>query len=172
MPSQNSSFSQLFDSDPEFLEALANIPLTIESVLPHLGASKSASNTVTVANQQPQNDLIKRPTPSNILGKRSRSSSPELQYIHDLSADQAMSQTPSGLLGSRNKDSKEQPFDVYGPSKFGGFGEYMVRKRAKLQNQNTAIHEGDTSKPALFKGVQVYVSLPVVRYKVQPLMPQ
>lgn len=166
MPSQNSSFSQLFDSDPEFLEALANIPLTIESVLPHLGTSKSTSNTVTVANQQPQHKLTKRPTPSQVLGKRSRSSSPELQYIHDLSADQAVSQTPSGLFGSRNKDSKEQSFDVYGPSKFGDFGEYMVRKRAKLQNQNTAIHGGGTSKPALFTGVQVYVSLAVAHHEI------
>ena len=50
--------------------------------------------------------------------------------------------------------------DTYGASRFGGFGEYMRRKRAKLQIQNTEI--GDTpavlaSTSKLFSGLSIHV---------------
>jgi hypothetical protein len=55
--------------------------------------------------------------------------------------------------------------DVYGESHFGEFGEYMRRKRAKLQLQNTVMEEDDTSDgrhlkegQGLFKGISIYVS--------------
>lgn len=52
--------------------------------------------------------------------------------------------------------------DTYGPSKFGGFGEYMRRKRAKLQVQNTAIGSGSDQR--IFDGLAIYVSSPSHMY--------
>ncbi|KAJ8699295.1 deoxycytidyl transferase [Pleurotus ostreatus] len=46
--------------------------------------------------------------------------------------------------------------DTYGPSKFGGFSEYMRRKRAKLQVQNTAI--GSASDQRIFDGLAIYIN--------------
>lgn len=49
---------------------------------------------------------------------------------------------------------------VYGAAKFGGFGEYMFRKRAKLQFQNQDLTgEGEEAeKKKIFKGIAIYVS--------------
>lgn len=52
--------------------------------------------------------------------------------------------------------------DTYGPSKFGGFSEYMRRKRAKLQVQNTAIGSGADQR--IFTGLAIYVSSPSHTY--------
>ncbi|KAJ7118629.1 hypothetical protein C8R43DRAFT_1099174 [Mycena crocata] len=45
---------------------------------------------------------------------------------------------------------------IYGASRFGEFGEYMQRKRAKLQIQNSEITAAPTSQ--IFKGLAVYVN--------------
>lgn len=48
---------------------------------------------------------------------------------------------------------------VYGASRFGHFGEYMRRKRAKLQIQNASMDTdtGGEGKSDIFKGISVYV---------------
>ena len=52
--------------------------------------------------------------------------------------------------------------DTYGASRFGGFGEYMRRKRAKLQIQNAEMEQpsttDDVTKSQIFKGIAIYVS--------------
>jgi DNA repair protein REV1 len=52
--------------------------------------------------------------------------------------------------------------EIYGASHFGGFGEYMRRKRAKLQIQNAGLEQpGATDHGArtqILKGIAVYVS--------------
>ena len=52
--------------------------------------------------------------------------------------------------------------DAYGASRFGGFGEYMRRKRAKLQIQNADLEQpsstDDVTKSQIFKGIAIYVS--------------
>jgi DNA repair protein REV1 len=53
--------------------------------------------------------------------------------------------------------------DTYGASRFGGFGEYMSRKRAKLQIQNAEmgdIPDAGTSKSKLFNGLSIHVGRP------------
>jgi hypothetical protein len=56
--------------------------------------------------------------------------------------------------------------DTYGASRFGGFGEYMRRKRAKLQVQNAEIGSSTpmviapTSK--LFSGLSIHVGQPAI----------
>lgn len=54
-------------------------------------------------------------------------------------------------------DNKE----IYGAASFGGFGEYMSRKRAKLQIQNTELVDADENPgqtSQIFKGLSIYVS--------------
>ena len=46
--------------------------------------------------------------------------------------------------------------EIYGAAHFGEFGEYMRRKRAKLQIQNTELDEG-TGRSHIFKGISIYV---------------
>lgn len=52
---------------------------------------------------------------------------------------------------------------TYGASRFGHFGEYMSRKRAKLQIQNAEItaheDEGASSSSKIFNGLQIYVRI-------------
>ncbi|KAF8626302.1 hypothetical protein AX15_004972 [Amanita polypyramis BW_CC] len=49
--------------------------------------------------------------------------------------------------------------NVYGPSHFGQFGEYMRRKRAKLQIQNTALAQSDDAKNSgIFNGLSIYIN--------------
>ncbi|KAI0317485.1 hypothetical protein OF83DRAFT_1283395 [Amylostereum chailletii] len=59
----------------------------------------------------------------------------------------------------RNTDDADDYLDdhTYGAAHFGEFGEYMRRKRAKLQVQNTALEDGD-GKSALFKGLAIYIN--------------
>ena len=46
--------------------------------------------------------------------------------------------------------------NVYGASHFGQFGEYMRRKRAKLQIQNTALAQVE-SNAGVFDGLSIHV---------------
>jgi DNA repair protein REV1 len=45
---------------------------------------------------------------------------------------------------------------IYGAAEFGDFGQYMKRKRAKLQIQNSEINTA-AAATQIFKGVTVYV---------------
>ncbi|KAF8338981.1 uncharacterized protein EI90DRAFT_2908211 [Cantharellus anzutake] len=59
----------------------------------------------------------------------------------------------------RREMDDETNQDIYGPSVFGGFGEYMARKRRKLQMQNAEILNNTQSpKPQIFKGTGVYIN--------------
>ncbi|KAG6839978.1 hypothetical protein C0991_009916 [Blastosporella zonata] len=55
--------------------------------------------------------------------------------------------------------------DIYGQAHFGDFGEYMRRKRAKLQIQNAAIETESRSGNGIFEGLAIYVSLHVFSYR-------
>jgi len=59
--------------------------------------------------------------------------------------------------------SSHMDSDTYGASRFGGFGEYMRRKRAKLQIQNAEMGDtpdAGTSKSKLFNGLSIHVGRP------------
>jgi len=47
--------------------------------------------------------------------------------------------------------------EEYGESHFDGFGEYMRRKKLKLQNQDEEIRQQITNEPPLFKGMVIHV---------------
>jgi hypothetical protein len=82
--------------------------------------------------------------------KRSRSVSEELG-IYEIKAHQY------------NTISQED--DTYGPSHFGQFGEYMRRKRAKLQIQNAELEKpteaGVGGENKMFSGLAIYVRIHV-----------
>ncbi len=66
------------------------------------------------------------------------------------------------ILDSSPPDGKAADHDTYRASRFGGFGEYMRRKRAKLQIQNSEIagNSNERLNDQIFKGLSVYVSRP------------
>ncbi|KXN91972.1 DNA repair protein rev1 [Leucoagaricus sp. SymC.cos] len=55
-----------------------------------------------------------------------------------------------------------QDEDIYGASHFGQFGEYMRRKRAKLQIQNQALEDKTTADTGtttgIFQGIAIYIN--------------
>jgi hypothetical protein len=103
----DSASSDLFDSDPAFLQALEELDIPYED---NIGPSTNRSTL-----------------------KRAHSPDNETDYMK---------------------------MDVYGASSFGGFGEYMSRKRAKLQVQNAALDKQDDQPfngPKIFQGLAFYV---------------
>lgn len=48
--------------------------------------------------------------------------------------------------------------EEYGESSFGGFGDYMRRKKLKLQNQDEQIRLDINDEPQIFKGMVIHVS--------------
>ncbi|KAG6845851.1 hypothetical protein H0H87_002542 [Tephrocybe sp. NHM501043] len=58
----------------------------------------------------------------------------------------------------REKQIQIADDDTYGPAHFGDFGEYMRRKRAKLQIQNTDIETANAEGAGIFKGLAIYIN--------------
>ncbi|KAH9039423.1 hypothetical protein EDB84DRAFT_1397049 [Lactarius hengduanensis] len=142
-----SNSSALFGSDDtSFLEALG------AAVLPGDVA-------------QAQNEDVHRlsSSPSPILEPSSLEPPPCAQPTsnalssHQYNDEPARSPTnsPTGVSSS-HLDS-----DTYGASRFGEFGEYMRRKRAKLQIQNAEMGDaprGEASGSQLFKGLSIHIN--------------
>lgn len=55
------------------------------------------------------------------------------------------------------RDHVEVQDDTYGATRFGDFGDYMRKKRAKLQIQNSEIGQ-EGAKSDIFTGISIYVS--------------
>lgn len=74
----------------------------------------------------------------------------------------------SSTAGTKRKaqNGPEEDGAIYGASRFGHFGEYMRRKRAKLQIQNASMdtEASGEGKSSIFKGISVYVRLRILRY--------
>lgn len=136
--SMSSLSSQLSGSD-------VGDPITLEDLCSSLDEGWSeapkpaASSAIPHAGGPPESFSV-----PSLLGKRSRSQSPEAEYVHDLAVHATVS-------------TEEDFLSTYGPSRFGGWGEYMRRKRAKLQNQNAVMQEASLYKAQLFGGIRVYV---------------
>ncbi|KAG1868894.1 hypothetical protein C8R48DRAFT_747200 [Suillus tomentosus] len=73
----------------------------------------------------------------------------------DESDEQQVETTSHGTLTHRLRDTEDDP-EIYGASRFGHYGEYMHRKRAKLQIQNADIGVGTTTK--IFSGLSIYIN--------------
>lgn len=131
-----SASSDYFEpEDPEFNQALQ------DAVLP--GDVRTTDSGVTVV-------AAETPEPRATL-KRPRSPSEEADI-----PTTSFHQVPAGKSGEAGDED-----DTYGRSHFGAFGEYMRRKRAKLQIQNSAQLEGEdeSEKSRIFEGVAIYVRM-------------
>ena len=59
-----------------------------------------------------------------------------------------------------NLGLSDEDEETYGAASFGGFGQYMRRKRAKLQIQNGQMDNTDNESPEksrIFQGIAIYV---------------
>lgn len=141
---QSTASSDYFeDDDPEFLDALSRTVLPGDIVQTN-DAVKGTENFTAepLPPTQPRRNL-KRPH------------SPDLDKPDGL----YQSQNHHKVLASIDDDKEKSGYlnsDVYGASKFGDFGQYMARKRAKLQIQNAELQDTGTSNK-IFSGVQIYV---------------
>lgn len=117
-------------------------------------SSLKHSPAVLSEDDEPSLLQLQSPTPAQSRYKKraySASSGDDHPTLADSPAD-------SPTKGNSYLDS-----DTYGASRFGGFGEYMRRKRAKLQIQNTEMGDtpgAGTSKSKLFNGLSIHVSQP------------
>lgn len=96
-------------------------------------------------------DQITAPPPDtdSLSRKRPRDESDEQQ------AETTSHETSTHGLG----DTEDNP-EIYGASRFGHFGEYMHRKRAKLQIQNANLDASQDISPArkIFSGLSIYIN--------------
>jgi hypothetical protein len=144
MVSQSNSSDYYEEEDSQFLEALSKAVLPGD-VLPE-DKLDEAKHEGDISSEE-----LEPPPPTQPSLKRRWS---DVQQ-HDLSYD---------ATNQLSKESMLEEDDTYSSSRFGGFGDYMRRKRAKLQIQNADIVEGlkDGPKSQIFKGLSVYVSHPFV----------
>ncbi|KAF5373889.1 hypothetical protein D9758_000797 [Tetrapyrgos nigripes] len=78
----------------------------------------------------------------------------------DLPVDATKALQQAQPLKRSYRESEDDRGDVYGAAHFGDFGEYMRRKRAKLQLQNAGIAGDETLEqaPQIFKGISIYIN--------------
>ena len=146
MPSltQGSSHSSdYFDDDPEFVKALneVHIPETSVEDEPPLA-------------QRPK-PAVDEPPPTQPSRKRARPSDDEFEEEDGIAYHNVMNAVDAIDDGEGYLDSH-----TYGAARFGEFGEYMSRKRAKLQIQNTEMGSDDDDeipRSRIFQGLQLYV---------------
>lgn len=125
-----SSSDYFGEEDPHFLEALKHIPLPGDEPPPE---RVQLTNDPQIVSDDSE-DYESPPPPAQ----------PRLKRRH--------SEIESG------EEEVQQLNDIYGASHFGEFGEYMRRKRAKLQIQNQALEDKANISGGIFEGVAIYVS--------------
>ncbi len=176
----SSHSSDYFDDDPELLKAIYEVEFPEDTAVssakslsppplaqpPQLGVYERQGRDAEERERGSHaDDLLgldaDQPPP---LTQRSlkRQRSPD----DDLYADEDGMQYHSVLNAVDWKDAEDEDSyldsHTYGAARFGEFGEYMTRKRAKLQVQNVELvggedETGQSSK--IFSGLQIYVCL-------------
>lgn len=96
-------------------------------------------------------DQITAPPPDTELPSRKRP--------RDESEEQQVETASHEILTHGFGNTEDDP-EVYGASRFGHFGEYMHRKRAKLQIQNATLDVGQGAGPTkkIFSGLSIYIN--------------
>ncbi|TFY81643.1 hypothetical protein EWM64_g2367 [Hericium alpestre] len=149
-PTTSHSSDFYYSDDSSFLEALANAHYSggaagTDPQIEDEDEPKVSLQTDTSSDAEP-------PPCAQPPRKRSRSSDIEDDDVTYRSALPALTNAD----GTSYMDT-----DTYGAAHFGDFGEYMSRKRAKLQVQNTGINdcgEQSAGKSLIFKGVAIYIN--------------
>ena len=141
MSTQDTTSSDYYDNDPDFLKALAEAAIAGEPE-----QTTPAPHTTGHATSREE------PTSTSVpFTKRARTpdSDEEGADLHGI-----LSSVHTGEDNVTYLDSH-----TYGASRFGEFGEYMARKRAKLQIQNAEMDtEEESGTSRIFQGLQIYVS--------------
>ena len=134
------------DDDPEFLKALSEVKL------PGDPSSSPSELSPPPCAQPPRRSVASQ--------KRQRDTDDE-----DEDDTPRSHRNTHNVLASIDDDEKKSEYMnnyTYGASRFGEFGEYMTRKRAKLQVQNADMDDGEglAGLPGsrIFQGLQIYVS--------------
>ncbi|KAI0738017.1 DNA repair protein [Daedaleopsis nitida] len=154
----SSHSSDYFDDDPDFLKAISEVQL------PEYSASKAGPlDDVLETPPLAQRPRVTDDDPPRTQPTRKRPRSPD--FDDDLYASDDNGAQYHQALNSVDADLDEDGHylndHTYGASRFGEFGEYMTRKRAKLQVQNAHIEDGDddeTSGSRIFQGIQIYIN--------------
>ncbi|KAK0218760.1 hypothetical protein IW262DRAFT_1387303 [Armillaria fumosa] len=164
LASSGSCSSDYFsEDDPSFLQALE------DAVLPGDLAQKSTNNDGSDSDGAPplSQPCLKRhylPSSDDEQGARHQDlgdepfeppplTQPCLKRKYD---DDSPSDNDEAGDPSTKRHHAEQGDDaIYGPAHFGNFGEYMQRKRAKLQIQNS---EFESNGGGVFKGLAIYIN--------------
>ncbi|EIW85594.1 DNA repair protein [Coniophora puteana RWD-64-598 SS2] len=134
-PSASNSSSALYDpDDPEFLEILQSAVLSGDDI-PQTTAGNDGKGSDGVS---------KKSNPAEPVKTRGKKREREEGDTH---------------AGGRDVITFDDGTEVYGEAHFGNFGEYMRRKRAKLQIQNAQmIGKKDGVKSGIFTGIAIYVN--------------
>ncbi|KAG6819804.1 hypothetical protein H0H93_008499 [Arthromyces matolae] len=126
--SQTNSSDYFEEDDPAFLEALATTTLPGDVYMEYEPRDEDNSS-----------QELEPPPASQPSLKRSR------LEVYEERAKLGRSETAGGE-------------DIYGQSHFGDYGEYMHRKRAKLQIQNAEIEKETSGGNNIFKGLAIYIN--------------
>lgn len=161
-PSSSASTDYYKDDDSAFIEALHDLPIGSQPT-----GSQTSEQPPPVAQPTPgthtlpfrvdglvDDDEMEMPPPAQPCLKRRRMSDASEE-------DDGIGSSHHQVLTSvdEGKNTLYLSNDTYGPSKFGNFGQYMSRKRAKLQIQNAELDVCDerSSRKGIFHGLQIYV---------------
>lgn len=147
---QNSTnSSDYFDDDPEFLKAITEVPL------PHASPQLQVEDELEAPPlAQPRQVDDEEPPPLNQRSLK-RARSPEDLDFQDEGTHY------HGVLASVADGGEDSYLEshTYGAARFGELGEYMTRKRAKLQLQNAEmdVDEDEADRSKIFRDLQIYV---------------
>lgn len=134
--------SDYFSDDPEFINALNEAILAGELDAPQESEMLDVDIREEIELPPSTQPCLKR--------RRSLSLEPDLRDIER--------RTILHTVVANEGNSSYLDNNVYGAAHFGEFGEYMTRKRAKLQVQNAEIEADDTAaRNGIFRGVKIYV---------------
>ncbi|KAH9029068.1 DNA repair protein [Lactarius pseudohatsudake] len=134
------------------------------NALPHISSDdepeQPATRTPTHAGSHPQRPPFDDDEPSLLqLESPPLAQSRYRKRAHSVSSNDEPARSPTNSptgVSSSHLDS-----DTYGASRFGEFGEYMRRKRAKLQIQNAEMGDtpkGEASGSQTFKGLSIHIN--------------
>ncbi|KAI0781503.1 DNA repair protein [Trametes elegans] len=142
---QNSTnSSDYFDDDPSFLQAITEVPLP----------------TSVPRNESDAPPPAQQPTREGHPAALKQRSQKRARSPDDLGRDDGTQY--HGVLTSVDEEGVSYlNSHTYGAARFGEFGEYMARKRAKLQLQNAEMDvdgEDPDQKSKIFRGLQIYIN--------------
>ncbi|THG97509.1 hypothetical protein EW026_g4505 [Hermanssonia centrifuga] len=82
------------------------------------------------------------------------------RWVEDDRNEQSPHHKVLALVDENPTSSSYMSSNTYGASRFGEFGEYMSRKRAKLQIQNAEMDgdDGAVESSRIFRGLQIYIN--------------